>query len=237
MNWDDKHPTYRRELGRRLLSVSERFPSRKKAAEAAGITSEQLGKWIGKEGSEIPKVPVEALLALADAAGVDFYWLVTGEGEIEPSEKPQRKRPEPSVANDVLEVPRYDVKVSAGHGCFTDNAKVLGTIPFRPEFFTRNLQRSPENMIIVDAKGDSMAPTMEDRDLLMIDVSTAQEPLFAGIYAFTYDDALFVKRLQKIPGGILATSDNKEYKEFGISSADKDQFRIIGRVVWIGRML
>ncbi|WP_282093075.1 S24 family peptidase [Epibacterium ulvae] len=177
-----------------------------------------------ENGSSAPKF--EDVVALAGLANVSLDWIATG-GGVEHSKQQDR----------LIEIPRYDVKVSAGNGAFTDAQNIIGQIPFLPDFFTKNLQRAPENMIIVDAKGDSMSPTMEERDLLMIDTSTADDPLFGGVYAFSFEDALFVKRLQKMPNGILATSDNKEYERFTIPAADLGKFNLIGRVVWIGRMM
>lgn len=220
-NWDEEHPTYREELGRRLLSIVEKFSSKRAAADVAGISPEQLNKWMRADG---PKVPVEALLALCAATGDDFYWLATG-------------RTPPATGSDLIEISRLDVLASAGNGSFASQAKVLNTIPFRPEFFSQNLQRNPNDMVIVDASGDSMEPTMRDRDLVMIDTSTAFEVPTGAIYAFTYDGAVFVKRLQRQPGGIEAISENKEYPPIRILKTDMDKFQLIGRVVWIGRIL
>ena len=41
----------------------------------------------------------------------------------------------------------------------------LDDIPLTREFFERRLHRNPEDMIINDARGESMEPTMRDRDL------------------------------------------------------------------------
>ncbi len=217
------------------------FSTKKEAADAAGIGTEQLNKWLGnvKDGADIPKVPVEALLALSEAAGVDFNWLATG-----------RKRNEASIPvrttdNTWLEIssssycaiPRYNVQLSAGNGNFVERSEVLNHIPFNADFFDRYLQRSADDMIIVDARGDSMQPTMRDRDLLMIDTSTAKKPLTSAIYGFTFGQDVYVKRLFVTPDGVVAKSDNKDYGEFIIRPEDMEQFHPIGRVVWIGRTL
>lgn len=231
MNWDESHPDYKEELGRRIQEVIPRFASKSEAARAAGVSVEQLNKWTGLKGGDIPKVPVQALLALASAANVDFCWLATGKERF----ALQTQDMNGDCGN--VQIPRYDVQASAGGGRLVDDERLLGTIPFRPEFFTKNLQRNPRDMAIIDAVGDSMAPTMNDRDLVMIDTSTASEPVTAGIYAFSFDDAVFVKRLQRQPNGLLVTSDNKHYREFRISFDDLNRVRLHGRVVWIGRML
>lgn len=172
------------------------------------------------------KPSVDNLLAIADRNDVSLDWLATG-----------TERQGHASAPDLTCIVRHDVQASAGNGRFIDNAPVLNHIPFRPEFFTQNLHRNPSDMIIIDASGDSMQPVMHDRDLLMIDTSTATEVPTGAIYAFTYDDAVFVKRLTRLPGGIEALSANQDYPPFTIKRADMDKFSLIGRVVWIGRML
>ncbi|WP_439603834.1 hypothetical protein [Shinella sp.] len=67
---------YRRKLGIRIALAVAQMESKQAAALAAGITSEQLNKWVRGQ----VKVPAEGLRALAHASGVDFSWLVTGEG-------------------------------------------------------------------------------------------------------------------------------------------------------------
>ena len=68
---------YRDGLGTRLSQVIERFETKSLAAGAAGVSVEQLNKWI----KGLVKVPAEALRAISSPVGIDFSWLVTGEGE------------------------------------------------------------------------------------------------------------------------------------------------------------
>lgn len=65
---------YREALGQRIATAADRYPTRAAAAEAAGLTAEQLRKWIRGEA----KASAEGLRGLAAGAGVDFGWLVTG---------------------------------------------------------------------------------------------------------------------------------------------------------------
>lgn len=196
-------------------------------SDALGIDVKTVDRWL--KGTSMPKFSDVA--RVAQLADVTLDWIATGEGPKIKGEPPSTTIP------DLVQIPHYDVQASAGNGRFVEEEKVLKTIPFRPEFFTKNLGRNPKDMVIIDATGDSMIPTMNDRDLVMIDTSTASEPITAGIYAYTFEDAVFVKRLQRQPNGLLVTSDNKHYREFRIGNEDLERFRLLGRVVWIGRML
>ncbi|MDO5648355.1 S24 family peptidase [Paracoccus sp. (in: a-proteobacteria)] len=170
------------------------------------------------------------LLALARAAGVSADWLLTGR-EAAPTTLP----PEAPSPRALIDVPRFDVSLSAGYGSFVDRAERLDSIPFPPDFFTRRLGRKPDGMIIVDAQGDSMLPTVADRDLVMID--TADQRMTGAVWAFTYGDGVFVKRINVLPDALEVVSDNPAYKPFIIDKDHVDRFHAVGRVVWVGRTL
>lgn len=165
---------------------------------------------------------VDKVVAIAEACSVDLHWLATGRGA-------------PSPATDFPSVPRYDVALSAGYGSFVERAEQLDSIPFTAEFFARRLGRGPNGLAIVDARGDSMEPTISDRDLVMIDTTDTQ--LAPAIWAFTLDDAVLVKRLSPTAGGLEIVSDNPLYGRQLLDSAQAAQVTLIGRVVWVGRVL
>lgn len=210
----------------RLKQAVELAGGKTKVSAALKVNDKTVDRWLDATSS--PKFEVVA--AIAAMANVSLDWLAGADDT-------HSKAADTATTEGLICIPRHDVRASAGNGCFVDYAPVLNEIPFRPEFFTQNLHRKPSDMIIIDASGDSMQPVMHDRDLLMIDKSTAQETPTGAIYAFSYDDAVFVKRLQRQPGGIEALSANPDYPAFTITRADMDKFSLIGRVVWIGRML
>ncbi|WP_193746555.1 helix-turn-helix transcriptional regulator [Ruegeria sp. ANG-R] len=195
-------------------------------SDATGLSRRVIDKY--RNGDSDPSR--ERLVALAKAGGVDIGWLASGEGEM-CQETVQLTLP------NLLQMPRYPVSASAGHGRFLHDAKIMDYVPFPADFFTTHVKGNPEDMFIINASGDSMEPTMRDGDMIMIDRSAAVKPINAGIYCFTLGDLNFVKRLQQLPDGILARSDNREYTEFMIKPDQRDEFHPVGRVVWIGRSL
>lgn len=225
-NWDAQHPTYREELGRRLLSILPRFSSKSAAADVAGVTVEQLNKWTGsKKGVEIPKVPVVALLGLAEASGVSFEWLAKGD-DASDVEKSQ----------DFPLVPLYAAQASAGGGAFVDYAPIKDHIPFTPDFMRKRLGRTnTKGLLCVYARGDSMEPSIGNGDMIMVD--TDQSDLSSDVFAFTYDDTFFIKRLQPQPGSLTVISDNPAYPPFTLEQEHMNELSIVGRVVHIGRTL
>lgn len=70
---------YRQELAERLSLAISRMKHKEKVATAAGITGEQLNKWVKGD----VRVSAEGLRAIATFTNVDFSWLVTGQGTID----------------------------------------------------------------------------------------------------------------------------------------------------------
>jgi transcriptional regulator with XRE-family HTH domain len=70
----DEQQEYREALGGRIHACVASMSTKAAAAEVAGVTVEQLNKWIKGQ----VKVPVDALRLLAQASRTDFGWLVTG---------------------------------------------------------------------------------------------------------------------------------------------------------------
>jgi phage repressor protein C with HTH and peptisase S24 domain len=89
---------------------------------------------------------------------------------------------------------------------------------------------------LIQVDGDSMSPTLNHGDDIMVDNRAATGPLRDGIHVIRLDDALMVKRLASGPGGRLSVlSDNPAYP--GWPDVDGTTVAIIGRVVWAGRRL
>ena len=77
-----------------------------------------------------------------------------------------------------------------------------------------------------------MYPLIDNNDFIIIDLSQKQF-LTEGIYVIRIDDTLLVKKLQKIPHGVILVSENPQYKpiELTIDNFTSDNVAIIGKVV------
>ncbi len=209
----------------RLRIVVDECGGTSMISSKSGQSVSSINNWL--RGTE-PKFT--ALADIAKATGYSLDWLATGEGPMRLDEKP-----EPSES-EFMCVPRYDAAASCGAGAFLDQAPILDEIPFTPVFISKKLGRSTiDGLVLIDARGDSMEPTIADGALIMIDTKPAA--VTSAVYAFTYDGALFVKRLNHLPDALEARSDNKEYPPFIIEKHQMDNFKILGRVVWVGHMI
>lgn len=135
-------------------------------------------------------------------------------------------------------VPRYDLALAAGHGNFVERAPLLDHIPFTEAFLRRKLGRSSTNgLVMLDARGDSMEPTIEDGDLVMVD--TLDTHLRDGLMAYVLEDVAFIKRMRPlVEGGVEIISDNRDvYEPQRLGRERLPEMQIIGRIRWIGKVV
>ena len=84
---------------------------------------------------------------------------------------------------------------------------------------------------VVGIGTDSMAPTLNPKDLVFIDVAV-RAFTGDGIYFLNYDGSMLCKRLQKVQRGrIDVISDNRTYATWSIERDDPTPWAIIARVL------
>ncbi|MEO6359432.1 MAG: S24 family peptidase, partial [Sphingomicrobium sp.] len=106
------------------------------------------------------------------------------------------------------------------------------------ERWLKSLTATPASKLsIVRVEGDSMAPTLNPGDDLLIDHDDREERIRDGIYVLRVDDALVVKRIALNPmrRRVTVQSDNPAYPDW--PDCDMDSVKCIGRVIWTGRKL
>jgi len=135
----------------------------------------------------------------------------------------------------LVAIKRHPVSVSAGPGAIVNEE--LGKPYFGfDERWLKNLTASgPASLSIVRVEGDSMAPTLNSGDDLLVDLGDSSERMRDGIYVLRIDDVVVVKRIAMKPMGRRFTvqSDNPAYPDWPDCGAD--DIHCIGRVVWAGR--
>lgn len=100
----------------------------------------------------------------------------------------------------------------------------------------KSLTAAPDgDLSMIRVAGDSMAPTLNDGDDILVDSSDSGNRLRDGIYVLRVEDALLVKRLAVHPFGRTVTvqSDNPAYPDW--PDCGFDTIHCIGRVIWAGR--
>jgi len=200
-------------------------------AEALGLSPQALS-----DRKRRSSVPYEQIVDYCREHGLDLNYVLTGSrGEVVTKEAGQYTLETPSHEDkDFVLIKRYDVRAAAGGGVINHEAPVRERLAFRRSWITSQLHADPDNLVLVDAVGDSMQPTIRQGDLLL--VARTSEIQDEGIYVMSIGDRLVVKRVQlTMDGGIRVTSDNPAYADEELRGQEISQLNIVGRVVWIGR--
>ena len=149
------------------------------------------------EKDTIPKA--ETLVSIQKLKGCDWNWLMTGEGVPFPEEVATGSNQEllepvghnakwiaqgATTALEVLDtlgnpvdlsefvfIPRYNVKVAAGHGYVVEDEKPRFTMAFRKYWIRLHLRTDPKSLSVVKVTGDSMEGVLFDGDNVLVDHS------------------------------------------------------------------
>ena len=137
----------------------------------------------------------------------------------------------------LVSVKRHPVRVSAGPGAVVTEELGKPYFAFDERWLKGLTGSRPPSLSIVQVEGDSMAPTLNAGDEILVDLGDGIERLRDGIYVLRIDDAVVVKRLALNPMGRRATvqSDNPAYPDWPDCSLDN--IKPIGRVIWAGRRI
>lgn len=131
-------------------------------------------------------------------------------------------------------IPRAVAVAGCGESLQTEES-LSSLYAFRKEFLRRE-GINPKDALMMYVSGNSMQPTIMDKDTILIDKRDNQ-PREGYIYVLTLGDALMVKRLQKIADGWLLKSDNERYSPVSVQGQELEKMVIHGRVRWFSRVI
>ena len=137
----------------------------------------------------------------------------------------------------LVSVKRHPVTVSAGPGAVVNEELGKPYFAFDERWLKSLTASTPERLSIVRVEGDSMSPTLNAGDDILVDLADGAKRLRDGIYVLRIDDAVVVKRLALNPVGrrVTVQSDNPAYPDWPDCGLDK--INCIGRVIWSGRRI
>ena len=101
----------------------------------------------------------------------------------------------------LVSVKRHPVMVSAGPGALVTQELGKPYFAFDERWLKALTPTSPVNLSIVRVEGDSMSPTLNPGDEILVDLGDCADRLRDGIYVLRVDEALVVKRLALHPMG------------------------------------
>ncbi len=209
------------------------------------ITLESIGKAIGVKKSTISnrikgnsKVQIYELKKIESFFDVDLSNYIDKENVKSGLDFYMNKAAREEESDFIELRVKGEVYASMGFGVTVYDETQTGTYKISKEL-ARDLNISSHTSEVIFASGDSMYPTIEGGDSLIVDTSKTE--IYDGkIYCVRIDGQLYAKRLQLIPPKkIKVISDNNEkYDAFYVDLAkqiDYD-FAVIGEVRYWGRI-
>ena len=186
-------------------------------------------------GQRQPSVSyISGLIKVYDA---NPFWLLQGVGEMFVSEEDKSKANMPAnvdLTNTVF-IPVVNMDVSAGFGSLTEEIEsTKDFVSFGKDWIKKHISANINNLVMFTVRGDSMDggnSRIKNGSQIIVDTSV-KEYINDGIYAIRIENALFVKRLQYMPGKLLVKSDNPIYQPFEVD-LKTDSVNIIGAVVYV----
>jgi phage repressor protein C with HTH and peptisase S24 domain len=135
----------------------------------------------------------------------------------------------------LLSVKRHPIAVSAGPGSLVTEELGKPYFAFDERWLKSLTPTPPAKLSVVRVEGDSMSPTLNSGDDILVDLGDSAERLRDGIYVLRADDALVVKRIaiQPVSRRVTVRSDNPAYPDWPDSGID--EINCVGRVIWAGR--
>jgi len=192
------------------------------------ISQQKVASMIGVPQSKIAEVELgkttlkpEFAKKLTDIFNKSFEWFMLGEGS-----------PSKPIC---IPIPLYNIGAAAGAGTWLSEEPESECIYFDERWIKNVLKADPKNLHLIFTNGDSMDPTIKDKDLLMVDESKKLGN--TGIFVILVNNTeLRVKRVtKKLDGSLVIMSDNSKYQDEIIpANCDYVEIKIIGEVVWNG---
>ena len=164
-------------------------------------------------------------------------WILFGAGEtIAPSlGLDSSALGESGYVDSFVNVPVYDVELSAGYGLDASSELIEDFHPIHYKIFD-DLNISKTEAVVVKVRGASMETELHDGDSVLIHTGI-KKPISNKIFAFSFDNETRVKRFfRQLDGFWRIISDNEDknmYPDEIISVQGLSQLNIIGHVIKI----
>lgn len=90
---------------------------------------------------------------------------------------------------------------------------------------------------IINATGNSMSPTIENGDKLIVEHWNGSQIQDNKIYVFCFNNEFYVKRLSKNLDEIIIKSDNPDYRTRTINGTTSEDLSLVGKIVGVIKSL
>ena len=215
---------------------------KRQISNTCGISYEAVRQWFAGDTGNIKN---DNLLAMAEGFDTTVDWLLTGKGD------PPRRSAQSNVLvgdftrkqqDDEIVIPQYDVAGSMGPGQVLpkEYIETVRNITVRTEYLREQgiTYTHADSLSVITGFGESMGATFSSGDPLIVDQGV-NSVVVDGVYVFTLDGMLYIKRLQRLPKMIRMISDNETFPPYDIKGAELEGMIVHARVLlaWNARKL
>lgn len=196
-----------------LSKKTDSYVNQSLLAESLGITRQTVSNRIKNES----QVTVSELKKIEDYFGVDLF------------------NSNEDNNSDIIKIDYYtDVFASCGNGniIFSEEKIKLPISTLLIEGFSRQKKYS-----IINASGNSMSPTIDNGDKLIVEHWFGNQIQDNKVYVFCFNNEFFVKRLSKNLDEIIIKSDNPEYRIRTINGSTVENLSLVGKIVGVIKTL
>jgi phage repressor protein C with HTH and peptisase S24 domain len=207
--------------------------------EEMGFSQNGLAQRVGVSQAAIAKITSgqsfgsKHLHRIARELQTTAQWL-TGETD-DPSEGALPIPTSEDIAHQVGGVRIKEIDLDYGMGATWIDGVPVTEIErvFPADWLVQFTRASPQHLFFAHGAGDSMMPTILDRDIVLIDTTQQTLNMADRIWAVAFGGAGMIKRLRPQPdGGVRLMSDNPSIRD---EVAYDGELAIIGRVVAVMR--
>ncbi len=152
---------------------------------------------------------------------------------VSPGASDQRPSMDIVAAEDVVHIQKLDLSLSMGPGTHIDDWVEAEPVAFDLAFIQAITRTPSDRLKLVTGIGDSMYPTLNWGDVILIDTTDKQLARQDGVYWIDVYGAAGLKRLRNVgKGRVLIVSDNPNVPDQEVDVVD---LRIQGRAIWLAR--
>lgn len=230
-----------------MRALERQFGSLRGLADVLDRSESQVSQWKNgavNSGTGKPRgMRTETARFIEEKAKMPPGWLDREHSSTEPNDvavvhsmSPTLQPGEPAV-----HIPLLANAGSMGPGTDIEHDDVIiGTLTVSPSWLDKRIRPSSFDALrFIHAYGDSMSPTFEDGDILLVDTGRRDPSMADGIYVLGTSKRLFIKRVtERFNGSRQVSSDNKNVTLVQELNGDHE-INVLGRVVWVwnGRKL
>lgn len=221
-------------------------------AEFVDIKPPQISRWLSVTTKDPRKITENSARALEEKLGLPEKYLdqvdqvditiIEPDGRYTVTEfkrepytaNPNHRQPMRENHQKYAEIPLLNAAGSMGAGeTMPENEIITDSLRLSMDWLKGQFTgiKSISSLAFIHAIGDSMAPTFNDGDILLVDTGNI-EATADKIYVLEAHNRLFIKRVrQRLDGKYEISSDNPAIKTIDILNGDHE-VTIKGRVVW-----